>query len=109
MLTHNGYVYSTEVDEDEDCRKIDHYVTTPEGVRKPIPFSPYEVMSRKSFETWVSMGCPSSKGWVGSDRVVVNFSNDTLERVADIASRAGISFSDDAALRTAYAMSLLES
>ena len=66
------YLYEPEIDEDEDNRKIFHFVYELErdiqgdrfGPKKQVgwmPMSPYSSPSYKEFKMWIECGMPSKK------------------------------------------------
>lgn len=55
----NGYTYAYELENEEDVRKIYHYVITPTGERKHIHWSSYEEMSDDDFKLWIHLGMPT--------------------------------------------------
>lgn len=57
----NGFSYTSEYDTDDDVRKIFHYVKTPTGEQKVIPWSSYEHMDESDFKLWVYLGMPQPK------------------------------------------------
>ena len=58
----NGYGYYTEIDDDDDVRKIFHYATTPDGDVVDIDFTPYSYMDHETFNAWIEQGMPGRKG-----------------------------------------------
>jgi hypothetical protein len=64
-LEYKGFKYETEKLEDEDTRKILHYVVSPSGKRADIDWNPWSYMTQEEFEMWLRAGMPSRKD-VGS-------------------------------------------
>jgi hypothetical protein len=58
----DGYVYMTEIDEEEDNRKIFHMLKTPEGKTIDIDFTPYEYMRKSDVELYIKLGMPKRQG-----------------------------------------------
>ena len=58
----NGYSYYTDIEDDDDVRKIWHYAKTPDGDVVDIDFTPYDYMNREIFTAWVEQGMPERKG-----------------------------------------------
>jgi hypothetical protein len=52
------YAYITDIDEEEDNRKIWHMLKTPEGKTIDIDFTPYEYMTRDDVELYIKLGMP---------------------------------------------------
>jgi hypothetical protein len=60
-IEYKGFKYETEPLEDEDTRKILHYVVSPSGKRADIDWSSWEYMTQEDFELWLHAGMPSRK------------------------------------------------
>jgi hypothetical protein len=58
----NGYVYMTEIEEEEDNRKIWHMLKTPEGKTIDVDFTPYSYMSKNDVELYIKLGMPQRQG-----------------------------------------------
>jgi hypothetical protein len=58
----NGYTYITDIDEEEDNRKIFHMLKTPEGKTIDIDFTPYAYMSKDDVELYIKLGMPKRQG-----------------------------------------------
>lgn len=71
----NGYSYISEYDTDVDVRKILHYVKTPSGQMKHIPWSPYEHMDESDFKLWIYLGMPTPKKSNFDKKSLVEFVN----------------------------------
>jgi hypothetical protein len=74
----NGWKYITDVEEEEDNRKIYHTALDPNGKRYDINFTPYERMTAKTFQLWIKLGAPSRLGDFGS------FDNEDIVKAAEI-------------------------
>jgi|APSaa5957512535_1039671.scaffolds.fasta_scaffold04606_1 hypothetical protein len=59
-MEYQGYTYTEEIFEDEDCRKIWHTFRGPEGAEIKIDISPYTPVTQEMFETWVDDGASTS-------------------------------------------------
>lgn len=91
---HANHTYTVERDEIDNNRKVFHRVERPDGRTTSIPFTPYETMTLASFTTYVEMGAPeSSRGWIGSENATVNFNNDSLTHIREVAERHNIALS----------------
>lgn len=57
---HKDFLYIPDITEDyeKDVYKVVHWVELPSGKRIEADFSPYLVMSRLDFETYVDLECP---------------------------------------------------
>jgi hypothetical protein len=58
----NGYTYMTDIDEEEDNRKIWHMLKTPEGETIDVDFTPYEYMRKSDVELYIKLGMPKRQG-----------------------------------------------
>ncbi len=58
----DGYTYMTDIDEEEDNRKIWHMLKTPEGKTIDIDFTPYEYMTKDDIELYIKLGMPERQG-----------------------------------------------
>jgi hypothetical protein len=58
----DGYVYMTEIDEEEDNRKIFHMLRTPEGETIDVDFTPYSYMSKNDVALYIKLGMPQRQG-----------------------------------------------
>jgi hypothetical protein len=58
----NGYTYITDIDEEEDNRKIWHMLKTPEGKTIDIDFTPYAYMNKDDVELYIKLGMPKRQG-----------------------------------------------
>jgi hypothetical protein len=56
------YTYMTDIDEEEDNRKIWHMLKTPEGKTIDIDFTPYAYMTRDDVELYIKLGMPKRQG-----------------------------------------------
>lgn len=52
------YAYRTELEEEDDNRKLSHFVTLPSGKEVEVDWSPYQKMTKDEVMQWVSLGCP---------------------------------------------------
>ena len=57
-----GYTYMTEIDEEEDNRKIFHMIKTPDGKTVDVDFTPYAYMSKEDVKLYVKLGMPKRQG-----------------------------------------------
>jgi hypothetical protein len=73
----NGYVYMTDIDEEEDNRKIFHMLKTPEGKTIDIDFTPYAYMTKNDVELYIKLGMPKRQG-IGS------LDSEKLQKMAQI-------------------------
>jgi hypothetical protein len=74
----DGWKYITDVEEEEDNRKIFHTALDPNGKRYDINFTPYGQMTAKTFQLWIKLGAPSRLGNFGS------FDNEDIVKAAEI-------------------------
>jgi hypothetical protein len=58
----DGYTYMTDIDEEEDNRKIWHMLKTPEGETINVDFTPYAYMSKEDVELYIKLGMPKRQG-----------------------------------------------
>jgi len=58
----DGYTYITDIDEEEDNRKIWHMLKTPEGETINVDFTPYAYMSKDDVELYIKLGMPERRG-----------------------------------------------
>jgi len=58
----DGYTYMTDIDEEEDNRKIWHMLKTPEGKTIDIDFTPYSYMTKDDVELYIKLGMPKRQG-----------------------------------------------
>jgi hypothetical protein len=58
----DGYTYITDIDEEEDNRKIWHMLKTPEGETINVDFTPYAYMSKDDVELYIKLGMPKRQG-----------------------------------------------
>jgi hypothetical protein len=54
----DGWTYISDVDEEEDNRKIFHTAISPEGKRVDMDFSPYDRMDPTTFKLWLKLDRP---------------------------------------------------
>jgi len=54
----DGWTYISDVDEEEDNRKIFHTAVSPEGKRVDMDFSPYDRMDPTTFKLWLKLDRP---------------------------------------------------
>jgi hypothetical protein len=54
----DGWTYISDVDEEEDNRKIFHTAVSPEGKRVDMDFSPYDRMDPTTFKLWLKLDKP---------------------------------------------------
>mgnify|MGYP006285793869 CR=1 FL=1 len=54
----DGWTYISDVEEEEDNRKIFHTAISPEGKRIDMDFSPYERLDPETFKMWIKLGQP---------------------------------------------------
>jgi hypothetical protein len=80
----NGYTYMTEIDEEEDNRKIFHMIKTPDGKTVDVDFTPYAYMSKEDVKLYVKLGMPKRQGVGPLDR----------ERLQKMAQIKGIAMLD---------------
>jgi len=58
-MKYKGFTYSQELDiEPEECTKIFHYVTTPDGHTRNMDWSSYSTPTQHDFELFVDLGLP---------------------------------------------------
>lgn len=63
-----GYTYMTEIDEEEDNRKIFHMIKTPDGKTVDVDFTPYAYMSKEDVKLYIKLGMPKRQGVGPLDR-----------------------------------------
>lgn len=49
-----GFTFNLEVDEEEDCRKMFQYITTPDGKEHWLDHTPYRRVTKADFELYVA-------------------------------------------------------
>jgi hypothetical protein len=54
----DGWTYVSDVEEEEDNRKIFHTAISPEGKRVDMDFSPYDRMDPTTFKLWLKLDRP---------------------------------------------------
>jgi len=54
----DGWTYISDVDEEEDNRKIFHTAVSPDGKRVDMDFSPYDRMDPTTFKLWLKLDKP---------------------------------------------------
>lgn len=58
-MKYKGFTYSQELDiEPEECTKIFHYVTTPDGHTHHMDWSSYSSPTQHDFELFIDLGLP---------------------------------------------------
>lgn len=67
-----GYKYITDIDEEEDNRKIWHTLVSPEGKSHTVDWSPYSYMSPKDVKFYIKLGMPKrvDSGPLDTDKLV---------------------------------------
>jgi hypothetical protein len=67
-----GYKYVTDIDEEEDNRKIWHTLVSPEGKSHTVDWSPYSYMSPKDVKFYIKLGMPKrvDSGPLDTDKLV---------------------------------------
>jgi hypothetical protein len=58
----DGYTYMTDLDVEEDNRKIWHMIKTPDGKTVNVDFTPYQYMSKDDVELYIKLGMPKRQG-----------------------------------------------
>jgi hypothetical protein len=58
----DGYTYMTDIDEEEDNRKIWHMLKTPEGKTIDVDFTPYAYMTKDDVELYIKLDMPERRG-----------------------------------------------
>ena len=84
-IEYKGFKYETEPLEDEDTRKILHYVVSPSGKRADIDWSSWDYMTQQDFERWLHAGMPSRKD-VGS---IGPLNSEALDKLTNVAESRG--------------------
>lgn len=75
----NGYHYHYEYDQDIEVGKIFHWVTTPDGETKNIPWSPYEHMDDDDFKLWIHLGMPNTTKYGNFTKTkLIEYLNETI-------------------------------
>lgn len=73
----DGWTYISDIEDEDDNRKIFHTAISPEGKRVDLDFSPYRKMDPTTFKLWIKLGTPGRQDSGPLDR-------EQLEKMAQI-------------------------
>lgn len=78
-----GYKYTTDIEEQDDVDKIQHYVTTPRGRTGRVDFTPYAYMTQDDVRMYVKLGMPPRAGVKPLDSQQLQQMSQTSEAAVD--------------------------